>query len=71
MAEGVAPACHVVERARVADEDWLAVMFRSETAVGFWEMRETEIWVAVEETLPVAEDAPLEGAALEEEVEET
>ena len=48
MALGVAPACHVVVRGRVADEDWPAVMFRRETAVGFVEMRETETWVAEE-----------------------
>ena len=43
MELGVAPACQVVVRGRVADEDWPAVMLRRDTAVGFWEMRETEI----------------------------
>ena len=48
MELGVAPACQVVVRGSVADEDWPAVMLRRDTAVGFWEMRETETWVAEE-----------------------
>lgn len=65
MALGVWPAWKVVDRGIVADEDWLAVMLTRESAVGFTEMRETEIWVADEVTLPVADTVPPVAATLE------